>query len=125
MAQPVGVQLRVDCVKVAVNVTLWLGVRLMGNPLNPVMEKPAPVTVACEMATVDPPVLVKVSERLEVSPSCTLAKDSVDGDAAMAEPPEPLGATPWQPVSSAIPAAIKRELIKQRRDRKTRNASPP
>ena len=53
-------------VKITVNVTLWLGVRLMGKPLNPLMEKPAPVTFACEMATADPPVLVKVSERLEL-----------------------------------------------------------
>ncbi len=55
--------------KVAVNVTVWFAVRLIGKPLNPLMEKPAPVTFACEMETVDPPVLVSVSERLVLLPT--------------------------------------------------------
>jgi hypothetical protein len=57
-----------------------------------------------------------------------LPKEIVDDDAARADPPLTLelpGATPWQPVSSAIPVAIKRELIRQRRDRKTSNGPIP
>ncbi len=56
-------------VKVAVNVTLSFGVRLMGKPLNPLMEKPAPLKFACEIATVDPPVLASVSDRLALLPT--------------------------------------------------------
>jgi hypothetical protein len=56
-------------VKVAVNVTLWFAVRLIGKPFNPVMEKPAPLKLACEMATVDPPVLVSVSDKIVLLPT--------------------------------------------------------
>ena len=55
--------------KVAVNVILWFGVRLMGNPFNPLIEKFAPLKFACEMDTVDPPVLVSVSDKLAVLPT--------------------------------------------------------
>jgi len=37
-------------------------VRLRGK-VNPLTEKAAPVKFACEMVTVDPPVLVSVSDR--------------------------------------------------------------
>jgi hypothetical protein len=48
--------------KVAVKVTLWPAVRVVGN-VSPVIEKPVPVTFACEMFTADPPVLVNRSDR--------------------------------------------------------------
>jgi hypothetical protein len=108
-----------------VNVTLCFGESVVGK-LSPLTEKPVPLMFAAEIVTADPSVLVNVSERLELLLFCTLPKESVDDDAARVEPPlEPPGATPWQPVSSAIPVAIKRELIKQRRDRKTRNGPIP
>jgi hypothetical protein len=50
-------------VKVAVNVTLWLAVSVTGK-VNPLVEKPVPVTFACEMVIVDPPVFVSVSDML-------------------------------------------------------------
>jgi len=111
--------------KVSVNVRLWFGVSAVGK-LSPLTEKPVPLMFASEIVTADPPVLVNVSERLELLLFCTLPKESVDDDAAKVEPPlEPTGATPWQPVRSAIPVAIKSELIKQRRNRKTRNGPIP
>ena len=54
--------------KVAVNVTLWFAVSVRGN-VNPLMEKAAPVRFACEMVTVDPPVLVSVSDKLLLPPT--------------------------------------------------------
>jgi hypothetical protein len=56
-------------VNVAVKVTLWPDVRLMGKPLNPLIEKAAPVTFAAEMATVDPPLFVRVSDKFVLLPS--------------------------------------------------------
>ena len=55
-------------VKVAVNVTLWFAVRVRGK-VNPVTEKTAPVKFACEMVTVDPPVLVSVSDKFALLPT--------------------------------------------------------
>jgi hypothetical protein len=102
--------------KVIVNVTLCFGERVVGT-LSPLSEKPAPLMLASEMVTVDPPVLVNVSERLALLLFCTLPKERVDDDAASVEPVwEVLGVKLWQPVSSAIPAAIKRELIRQRQN---------
>jgi hypothetical protein len=54
--------------KVAVNVRLWPAVRVAGN-VSPVIEKPVPVTFACEIVTVVPPVLVSVSERFALLPT--------------------------------------------------------
>jgi hypothetical protein len=65
-------------VKVAVNVTLWFAARLRGND-NPLMVKAAPVTLACEIVTLEPPVLVTVSERLALLPTCTLPNPSEEG----------------------------------------------
>ena len=59
-------------------ITAWLGVNVVGS-VNPTMEKPAPVTVACEMVTFDPPELVRVSDRLELLPTCTLPKARLAG----------------------------------------------
>lgn len=47
--------------------------------VNPLMEKAAPVTLACEMVTDDPPVLVSVSERFVLLPICTLPKPRLLG----------------------------------------------
>jgi hypothetical protein len=54
--------------KVAVNVTLWFAVNVRGR-LNPLMEKVAPVKFAWEIVTVDPPVLVSVSDKFLVPPT--------------------------------------------------------
>ena len=52
-----------DCgAKVALKVALWPGVKVMGRFI-PLMLKPAPVTGACVMVTLDPPELVTVSCR--------------------------------------------------------------
>ena len=37
--------------------------------VNPLIEKAVPVTFACEMVTEEPPVLVRVSNRLELLPT--------------------------------------------------------
>lgn len=65
-------------VKVAVNVTLWFAARLRGSD-NPLIEKVAPDTLACEIVTLDPPVFVTVSERFALLPTCTLPKPSEEG----------------------------------------------
>src|SRR5882672_211406 len=72
------------------NVTVWLGVRVVGKA-SPVTENPAPVTFACEMVTFAPPVLVSVSDRLALLPTCTLPKDRLVGlaDSAPALTPVP------------------------------------
>ena len=49
------------------NVTVCDGVKVTGN-VRPVTENPAPVTVACEIVTFDPPVFVRVSDRLVLLP---------------------------------------------------------
>jgi hypothetical protein len=54
--------------KVAVKVTLWFEVRVSGK-VNPLTEKTAPVTFACEMVTDDPPVLVTVSDKFVLLPT--------------------------------------------------------
>jgi hypothetical protein len=55
-----------------------LAERLRGR-VNPLMEKPVPLTVAAEMVTVDPPVLVRVSERFVLLPTCRLPKARLVG----------------------------------------------
>jgi hypothetical protein len=45
-----------------------------------------PLIFASEIVTADPPVLVNVSERLELLLFCTLPKESVDDDTAKVEP---------------------------------------
>ena len=114
LAEPVAVG-----AKITVNVTLCFGERLIGKP-SPLAEKPVPLMFAPEIVTADPPVLVNVSERLELLPFCTLPKESVDDDAARVELPlELAGASPWQPVSTTIPVAIKTEGKKWRHHRRT------
>ena len=55
-------------VKIAVNVTPWFAVRVRGK-VNPLTEKAGPVNFACEMVTVDPLVLVSVSDKLVLLPT--------------------------------------------------------
>ena len=54
--------------KVTVNVTLWFEESVLGR-VNPVSEKAAPVTLAWDMVTEDPPVLVTVSDLLLLLPT--------------------------------------------------------
>ena len=51
-----------------VNATDWFGVNVVGSA-SPLTDRPVPVTVACEIVTFDPPVLVNVSERLALLPT--------------------------------------------------------
>lgn len=62
--------------------------RLAGR-VSPVRENPAPLRLAAEMVTVGPPVLVRVSERFVLLPTCTLPKARLVG-VAVSVP----GATP-------------------------------
>ena len=61
-----------------VNAMLWLTASVAGS-VNPLMEKPAPVTLACEIVTDDPPVLVSVSDLLLLPPTCTLPNATLAG----------------------------------------------
>ena len=54
------------------------------------MENTDPVKFACEMVIVDPPVLVRVSGRFELLPTCTLPNASVVGLAARAPEATPV-----------------------------------
>ncbi len=66
-------------VKVAVKVTLWFAVSVRGK-VKPVMEKTDdPDKFACEMVIVDPPVLVRVSDKLALLPTCTFPKARLGG----------------------------------------------
>ena len=62
----------------AVKVTLAPGKRVNGR-VSPLTLNPDPVTATCEMVTLVPPVLVKVSGRLMLEPDCTLPKDRLAG----------------------------------------------
>lgn len=44
----------------------------MTGKLSPLIEKAAPVTLACVMVTADPPLFESVSERFALLPACTL-----------------------------------------------------
>ena len=52
--------------------------RVTGNE-SPLREKPAPVRLACERVTGDPPVLVSVSDKLELLPTCTFPNARLAG----------------------------------------------
>ena len=54
--------------KVAVKVTLWPAFRVVGN-VRPEIEKPVPVTFACEIVTLVPPEFVKLSDKLLLLPT--------------------------------------------------------
>ena len=55
-----------------------MGFNVVGN-VSPLIENAAPVTLACEIVTEEPPVFVKVSERFAVPPTCTLPKARLEG----------------------------------------------
>src|ERR1700704_3389814 len=74
------------------NVTVWVGVKVTGN-VSPVTEKPVPVTFACEMVTFTPPVLVSVSDRLALLPTCTLPNERLVGLAESAPAVTPVPET--------------------------------
>jgi hypothetical protein len=52
-----------------------------GN-VRPLIEKPLPDTFACEMVTAEPPLLVSVSDRFVLLPTCTLPNERLEGFAA-------------------------------------------
>lgn len=52
--------------------------RLTGR-VGPLTVKPAPLGVACEIVTLDPPVLVTVSDVLLLLPTCTLPNARLAG----------------------------------------------
>jgi hypothetical protein len=54
--------------KVAVKVTLWFELRVMGK-VNPLIENAAPVTLAFEIVTAEPPEFVSVSNKFVVPPT--------------------------------------------------------
>lgn len=54
--------------KVTVKVTLWFEDSVAGK-VNPLTEKTAPETLAWDIVTVDPPVLVTVSDLLLLLPT--------------------------------------------------------
>ena len=54
--------------KPTLKVTLWLVASVTGT-VSPLREKPVPLAFACEMVTELPPVLVKVSDWLELWPT--------------------------------------------------------
>ena len=61
-----------------VKVTLPLAVSVTGS-VRPVTVKAAPVTLAAVIASDEPPVLVSVSDRLVLFPTCTLPNERLDG----------------------------------------------
>ena len=69
---------------VAVNVTLWFGVRVIGN-VNPLIEKAAPDILACEIVTEELPVLVNVSDKFVLLPTWTLPNARLVGFAERVE----------------------------------------
>ncbi len=57
--------------KSTLNEVLWPAVSVTGN-VSPLKLNPAPLALAAEMVRLDPPVLVSVSDKLELWPTCTL-----------------------------------------------------
>ena len=63
-----------DCgANTALKVTLAPGLSVRGT-FSPFMPNPAPVTVACEIFTVAPPVFVNDSIKVKLPPTWTFAK---------------------------------------------------
>ena len=62
----------------AENVTLCPGASVEGKE-SPLIANPAPVTVACEMMTLEPPEFVRVCDTLCLLPTCTDPKFSLAG----------------------------------------------
>ena len=57
--------------KPTVNDVLWPAVKVKGKG-SPLKLNPVPLAAAAEIVRLDPPVLVSVSDKLELLPSCTL-----------------------------------------------------
>ena len=72
---------KAEGVKVALKVTVPPAATVAGR-VSPLTEKPLPVTFACEMVTLVPPVLLNVSESVPLLPTWTLPKARLVGDAA-------------------------------------------
>jgi hypothetical protein len=71
--------LAADCgVNTALKGTLAPGLRTNGT-LSPLMLNPAPVAVACEIVTLDPPVLVSESVKVRLLPTWALPKARLAG----------------------------------------------
>jgi hypothetical protein len=89
-SEPVEVILRVPLTapaaageKSAVNEVLWPAVKVKGK-VSPLKLKPVPLATAAEMVRLVPPVLVNVSERLELFPTCTFPNPRLVGFAVSA-----------------------------------------
>lgn len=54
--------------KVTLKARVWFGSSVAGR-VKPVVEKPGPLMLICEIVTVAPPVLVKASDRVELWPN--------------------------------------------------------
>ena len=71
--------LTADCgVNTALKGTLAPGLSTIGT-LHPLMLNPAPVAVACEIVTLDPPVLVSESVKVRLLPTWALPKARLAG----------------------------------------------
>jgi hypothetical protein len=71
--------LAADCgVNTALKFTLAPGLSTTGT-LTPLMLNPAPVAVACEMVTLDPPVLVSEFAKVTLIPTLALPKARLAG----------------------------------------------
>jgi len=53
---------------VTVNEVLWPALKVKGNE-SPLRLNPAPLAEAAEMVTLEPPLLVRVSDKLELLPT--------------------------------------------------------
>ncbi len=60
------------------NIVLCPGVKVSGAA-SPLMLKPAPLTLACEIVTLDPPEFVKLADCDWLLPTCTLPKLKLAG----------------------------------------------
>ena len=64
--------------KTVPKVKLCPGIKVRGR-FKPVMLNPEPVMLAWEMVTLEPPELVRVSDRVELLPTCRLPKLMLEG----------------------------------------------
>ena len=69
--------------KTTVNEVLWPEFSVTGS-VSPPKLNPVPLAVTAETVRLDPPLLVKVSDKLELLPSCTLPKPTLVGFAVSA-----------------------------------------